>query len=509
MAPTLIDPTLIEPTLMEPTLMESMADLLPYVVDLVAVLLLALGIKGLSKVRSARNANGLAALALGLAVLGLLIDLQPPPLAWLGIAVGAAAGGLAGLITARQVPMTAMPQTVALFNGCGGMASLLVALGVALYGDGAGGATGAAVAEGGAELVERISIAISVFVGAITFTGSLVAMAKLEGWIDTPAWTQSRLRHGVNIALALASLAGLVTLPADPGGAPLWLLLVASSLLGVGVTLPIGGADMPVVISLLNSYSGVAAAAAGFVVGSQLLIVAGAMVGAAGLILTQVMCTAMNRSLLNVLFGGALGASAGGGAKADGEDGGYTSITSCSAEECALALESAERVVFVPGYGLAVAQAQHALSELAKLLQANGTEVSYAIHPVAGRMPGHMNVLLAEADVPYEQLVEMDAINPEFPRTDVVIVLGANDVVNPDAKTDSTSPLYGMPVLEVDQARQVFVVKRSLGAGYAGIRNALFELPQTAMLFGDAKAVLNGLLSELRELGVGRVKAAA
>jgi NAD(P) transhydrogenase subunit beta len=226
-------------------------------------------------------------------------------------------------------------------------------------------------------------------------------------------------------------------------------------------------------------------------VGSQLLIVAGAMVGAAGLILTQVMCTAMNRSLVSVLFGGALGGAAtvGGG----GEEAGYTRITSCSAEECAMALETAERVVFVPGYGLAVAQAQHTLRELSKLLEANGAEVSYAIHPVAGRMPGHMNVLLAEADVPYEQLVEMDSINPEFPRTDVVIVLGANDVVNPDAKSDPNSPLYGMPVLEVDQARQVFVVKRSLGAGYAGIKNALFELPQTAMVFGDAKAVLNGL----------------
>jgi NAD(P) transhydrogenase subunit beta len=258
---------------------------------------------------------------------------------------------------------------------------------------------------------------------------------------------------------------------------------------------------MPVVISLLNSYSGVAAAAAGFVVGSPLLIVAGAMVGAAGLILTQVMCTAMNRSLLNVLFGGALGGAPAGHVGGGGDEAGYTRITSCSAEECALALEGAERVVFVPGYGLAVAQAQHALRELAKLLEAKGAEVSYAIHPVAGRMPGHMNVLLAEADVPYEQLAEMDAVNPEFPRTDVVIVLGANDVVNPDAKNDPTSPLYGMPVLEVDRSRQVFVVKRSLGAGYAGIRNALFELPQTAMVFGDAKAVLQSLVSELRSAG--------
>jgi len=465
-------------------------------IDLVAVLLLGLGIKGLSKVRSARGANQLAAVAMALAVIGLLIEIRPEPMAWLWIAAGSAAGGLAGLVTAQRVPMTAMPEVVALFNGCGGLASLLVAVGVALFDS----------AE--ADIVALVSIAISVFVGAITFSGSIVAMAKLQGWLNTPAWTQSSVRHAVNIALAVLALVGAVLLPGDPAGLPLWLLVIGSSLLGVGVTLPIGGADMPVVISLLNSYSGVAAAAAGFVVGSQLLIVAGAMVGAAGLILTQVMCTAMNRSLLSVLFGGALGAS-GGAVGGGGSEAGYSRITSCSAEECAMALEQAERVVFVPGYGLAVAQAQHALRELSKLLENHGVEVSYAIHPVAGRMPGHMNVLLAEADVPYEQLLEMDTVNPEFPRTDVVIVLGANDVVNPDAKTDPTSPLYGMPVLEVDQARQVFVVKRSLGAGYAGIANALFELPQTAMVFGDAKAVLNGLLSELRSMGVGKAKVAA
>jgi NAD(P) transhydrogenase subunit beta len=431
---------------------------------------------------------------MALAVVGLLIQSQPSTTTWLWIAVGLALGGLTGVVTAMRVPMTAMPETVALFNGCGGLASLMVALGVALFqGAEAGG-------------VERISIAISLFVGAITFSGSIVAMAKLQGWLETPAWTQSSLRHAVNLALALLCLGAALVMWSQPDGPALWVEIVAASLLGIGVTLPIGGADMPVVISLLNSYSGVAAAAAGFVVGSQLLIVAGAMVGAAGLILTQVMCTAMNRSLTSVLFGGALGgatSSVGGG----GSEAGYTRITSCSPEECAMALEQAERVVFVPGYGLAVAQAQHALRELAKLLEAHGVEVSYAIHPVAGRMPGHMNVLLAEADVPYEQLVEMEIINPEFPRTDVVIVLGANDVVNPQAKNDPTSPLYGMPVLEVDQARQIFVVKRSLGAGYAGIANALFELPQTAMVFGDAKAVLNGLLSELRSLGVGKEKA--
>jgi len=469
---------------------------LGWAIDLLAVLLLALGLKGLAKVRSARSANGLAALAMGLAVLGLLIQSPLTPVAWLWIAIGTAIGGLAGLFIAQRVPMTAMPETVALFNGCGGMASLLVALGVALF-------------QGVSGLVAAISIVVSVFVGAITFSGSLVAMGKLQGWIGTPGWTQGQVRHGLNIALAVVALVAAIALPVDPAGPSLWLLVTASTLLGIGVTLPIGGADMPVVISLLNSYSGVAAAAAGFVVASPLLIVAGAMVGAAGLILTQVMCTAMNRSLVNVLFGGALGGGGGASVGGGGDEAGYSRITSCSAEECALALESAERVVFVPGYGLAVAQAQHTLRELAKLLEANGTEVSYAIHPVAGRMPGHMNVLLAEADVPYEQLVEMDSINPDFPRTDVVIVLGANDVVNPDAKTDSSSPLYGMPVLEVDRARQVFVVKRSLGAGYAGIRNGLFELPQTAMVFGDAKAVLQGLVGELRDLGVGKARAAA
>ena len=266
-------------------------DLFGYAIDLLAVLLLALGLKGLSTVRSARSANGLAALAMGLAVLGLLLQIQPDPAAWLWIAIGSAIGGLLGLITARRVPMTAMPETVALFNGCGGMASLLVAVAVALY-DSAD-----------ADLVALISIVISVFVGAITFSGSIAAMGKLQGWLGTPGWTQSSVRHGVNITLAIAALVAGITLPGDPTGVPLWLLVGASSLLGIGVTLPIGGADMPVVISLLNSYSGVAAAAAGFVVGSQLLIVAGAMVGAAGLILTQVMCTAMNRSLVSVLFG--------------------------------------------------------------------------------------------------------------------------------------------------------------------------------------------------------------
>ena len=460
-----------------------MSDFLKYAIDLVAVLLLALGIKGLSKVRSARGANQLAAVAMGLAVIGLLGNyLGTPSLnaqAWVWIIAGTAVGGVLGAITAQRVPMTSMPEVVALFNGCGGMSSLLVALAAALY-PAALDATG---------IVALVSIVISVFVGSITFTGSIVAMAKLQGWLSTPPWMQSKARHVVNIALAVVALIAAVEM-IRTGGSGLSLLVVASALLGIGVPLPIGGADMPVVISLLNSYSGVAAAAAGFVVGSQLLIVAGAMVGAAGLILTQVMCNGMNRSLVSVLFGGALGASA----AASGGGGEYTNITSCSVEECALTLEAAERVIIVPGYGLAVAQAQHTLREVTRSLEAAGIEVAYAIHPVAGRMPGHMNVLLAEADVPYEQLKEMDVINPEFPATDVVLVLGANDVVNPQAKTDPNSPLYGMPVLDVQQARTVFVVKRGMSAGYSGIKNDLFELRNPSMVFGDAKKVLGDLL---------------
>ncbi len=472
--------------------------ILKYAIDLLAVLLLSLGIKGLSKVRSAREANRLAAVAMALAVVGVLVDSLGGSgvsfNAWIWIILGTVVGGCLGLWTAQKVPMTSMPETVALFNGCGGMSSLLVSMGVVLYlGDGD-------LDQLNKDLVVNLSIVISVFVGAITFSGSIVAMAKLQGWLSTPVWTQSKLRHAVNISFVVLALVGAIELSFG-GQSGLWLLVIGSGLLGIGVTLPIGGADMPVVISLLNSYSGVAAAAAGFVVESQLLIVAGAMVGAAGLILTQVMCKGMNRSLLSVLFGGSLGAVASTSANSTNE---YTNITSCSVEECALTIEAAERVVVVPGYGLAVAQAQHTLREVTRVLEAGGITVSYAIHPVAGRMPGHMNVLLAEADVPYEQLKEMDVVNPEFPATDVVLVLGANDVVNPQAKNDPESPLYGMPVLDVYEARTVFVIKRGMSAGYSGIKNDLFDLSNTSMVFGDAKKVLGDLLVELKELGVGR-----
>ncbi len=468
----------------------TLPEIIKFVVDLLAVLLLALGIKGLSKVKSARDANRLAAFAMSLSVVGLLsyylgtsgIDIQ----SWIWIIIGSIIGSLFGAILAKKVPMTSMPETVALFNGCGGMSSLLVALGVAIF------------PISSWSLINQVSISVSIFVGAITFTGSIVAMAKLQGWLSTPGWTQSKVRHFINIVFAVASLIAFFDL-INGNTSSIWLLVIVSSLLGIGVTLPIGGADMPVVISLLNSYSGIAAAAAGFVVDSQLLIVAGAMVGAAGLILTQVMCKGMNRSLLSVLFGGSLSAQS----TASSGSGEYTNITSCSVEECALTLEAANKVIIVPGYGLAVAQAQHTLREVTKKLEQNGIEVVYAIHPVAGRMPGHMNVLLAEADVPYEQLKEMDVVNPDFPATDVVLVLGANDVVNPQAKNDSSSPLYGMPVLDVQEARTVFVIKRGMSAGYSGIKNDLFDLPNTSMVFGDAKKVLNDLIGELKDLGIG------
>ncbi len=468
-----------------------------YSIDLIAVLLLALGIKGLSKVRSAREANRLAAIAMFLAVLGILfngiVEGGISASAWIWIALGSCIGSILGALIARIVPMTSMPEIVALFNGCGGMSSLIVALAVALF------PLSNSDQIDNFAWVERASIVVSVFVGSITFTGSIVAMGKLQGWLATPSLMQSKFRHLINISLTISSLIAAIELLRS-GQTGLWLLVISSGILGIGVTLPIGGADMPVVISLLNSYSGVAAAAAGFVVGSQILIVAGAMVGAAGLILTKVMCDGMNRSLVSVLFGGALSTSMD-TAKGGGE---YVNITSCSPEECALTLEAAERVIIVPGYGLAVAQAQHTLREVTRLLEVNNIEVSYAIHPVAGRMPGHMNVLLAEADVPYEQLKEMEVINPEFPATDVVLVLGANDVVNPQAKNDPSSPLYGMPVLDVQEARTVFVIKRGMSAGYSGIKNDLFDLPNTSMVFGDAKKVLGDLLVELKELGIGR-----
>ena len=347
------------------------------------------------------------------------------------------------------------------------------------------------------DIPQAISVMLTILIGSVTFSGSLVALLKLQSKLKRGEPILLPARHVITLGLlGISIITGALAVTATGPASLLWLLTLwgVSLLLGILLTIPIGGADMPVVISLLNSYSGVAAAMAGFIIGNPLLIIAGAMVGAAGIILTQIMCAAMNRSLLNVLIGG-FGIN-----QTNGNNSEYTTVTSCGTEEAAMILQNAESVVIVPGYGLAVAHAQHAVRELADLLKKEGARVSYAIHPVAGRMPGHMNVLLAEAEIPYEEMIEMHQINPEFKNTDVTIVLGANDVVNPIAATDPTSPIAGMPILNVHETRSVFVVKRSLSPGYAGIKNELFEYDNTMMVFGDAKKVLTDLIAELKSL---------
>ena len=462
---------------------------------LVSAVLFILGLKGLTKVRTARRGNFLSSTAMLLAIAATLLytDVVSPLWIIVGLAVGAAIGAIAAV----RVQMTAMPEMVALFNGCGGAASAFVALSViwALTRE----------TPQGLDLVDvstAVTTMVSVLIGSVTLSGSVVAYLKLQGKISgQPILLPAR--HVVNLVLVLAAL-GLAALfvVGDLSGSTASMVAVAVTalglLLGVLLVIPIGGADMPVVISLLNSYSGLAACATGFVLRNNLLIISGALVGASGLILTQIMCKAMNRSLANVLFGG-FGAQEAGSGGGGGKDE-YGTIRSYSAEEAAMVLENAESVIVVPGYGLAVAQAQHTVRELADLLEKRGAKVLYAIHPVAGRMPGHMNVLLAEADVPYEQLVEMDAINPEFRNTDAVLVVGANDVVNPAAAKDPASPIYGMPILEVDTAGTVMMIKRSLSPGFAGIKNELFEASNTMMLFADAKKMLQDLVAELKEL---------
>jgi NAD(P) transhydrogenase subunit beta len=465
------------------------------IIYLLSTVLFIFGIKRLSKVKTARQGNTLAAVGMLFAILGALLELGRVDYRW--IVGGMALGAVIGAVFAIRVQMTAMPEMVALFNGFGGIASALVATSVYWRLVVETGATTTVYETLGTD--EAITVMLSVLIGGITFTGSLIALMKLQGSLKNGQPILLPARHLITFGLLFASIVfGVLAVLAGGPDSILWVLLLAGGalILGVLLTIPIGGADMPVVVSLLNSYSGVAASMAGFVIGNPLLIIAGAMVGAAGLILTQIMCVAMNRSLLNVLIGG-FGVTDGAGGGGSDE---YTSVTSCGPEEAAMILENAESVIFVPGYGLAVAQAQHAVRELADLLKARGTKVTYAIHPVAGRMPGHMNVLLAEADVPYEELVEMDEINPEFKNTDVVIVLGANDVVNPVANKDPTSPIAGMPILNAHEARSVFVVKRSLSPGYAGIKNELFEYDNTMMIFGDAKKVLQGLIGELKDL---------
>jgi NAD(P) transhydrogenase subunit beta len=467
------------------------------VLYLLSAVLFIRGLKGLTKVRTALRGNLLSAAAMLIAIIATLLELGLVDYQWIvaGLVVGSAIGAVAAL----KVAMTSMPEMVALFNGFGGGASALVAssvLWLALIEQGAGGTPAAVLGSDSA-----ITAFLSILVGGVTFSGSLIAYLKLAGKISgRPILIPAR--HAVNVLLILASVViglYLALVAATPGGIEVTavILLAVSLVLGVLMVIPIGGADMPVVISFLNSLSGIAAAMTGFVLANNVLIISGALVGASGLILTQIMCVAMNRSLGNVFFSGF-------GDDMTSDGGEYQGVRSCGAEEAALVLESAGSVVIVPGYGLAVAQAQHVARDLATLLEKNGAQVCFAIHPVAGRMPGHMNVLLAEANVDYEKLVEMDQINPEFTHTDAVIVVGANDVVNPAAETDPKSPIAGMPILQVYNAGTVFVVKRSLSPGFAGVKNGLFENENTMMVYGDAKKVLQEIVNELK----GLVKAA-
>ncbi|KZX67421.1 MULTISPECIES: NAD(P)(+) transhydrogenase (Re/Si-specific) subunit beta [unclassified Alcanivorax] len=447
---------------------------------LIAACLFVLGIKGLTKPKTAVRGNLLAAAGMGIAAVVTLLNEHI--VTYEIIIAGVVVGGLIGAVMAKKVQMTAMPQMIALLNGFGGGASFSVASAEFFRGS-------------ATDTVSIIATGAAVLIGAVTLTGSLVAFAKLQELIDGKPMGFPGMKL-VNAVLFIGSIVGIGYLVLNPGNEMVfWGLVAAAMVLGLLLVLPIGGADMPVVIALLNSYSGVAASAAGFVMGNSALIITGSLVGASGLILTSIMCKAMNRSLTNVLFG--VMAEAG---EAMDEDEVYAGkVKSTSAEEVAMLLETAQRVVIVPGFGLAMAQAQHAVRDLADTLEAAGIEVAYAIHPVAGRMPGHMNVLLAEAEVPYDQLKDMDAINPTFEQTDVAIVLGANDVTNPMAREDKGSPIYGMPILNVDKAKTVVVVKRSLSAGFAGLPNPLFAKDNTLMLFGDGKGAVLDITTALKE----------
>ncbi len=453
---------------------------------LLAALLFVLGIKGLTRPKTAVRGNTLAASGMLIAVLVTLLDRQV--IGYEIIAAGVALGAVIGVLMAKKVQMTAMPQMVALLNGFGGGASLGVA--AASY------FTALSLSATGAGVVAETATALAVLIGAVTLSGSAIAFGKLQEILPGQPMGFSGMKF-LNLALLVVALLAGYSLVAGGGGTGAFVLLVAVALvLGFTLVIPIGGADMPVVIALLNSYSGIAAAAAGFITGNTVLIISGALVGASGIILTRIMCVAMNRSLLNVLFGTM---AEGGGETLDADEVYAGRVKSSSPEEVGMILEDARRVVIVPGFGLAMAQAQHAVRDLADTLEQRGIEVEYAIHPVAGRMPGHMNVLLAEAEVAYDQMRTMEQANPTFDKTDVAIVIGANDVTNPMAREDKGSPIYGMPILDVDRAKTVVVVKRSLSPGFAGLPNPLFAKDNTLMLFGDGKKAIMDLTSAVHE----------
>ena len=479
---------------------------------LAAAVLFIMGMKRLQSPTTARAGNQTAAAGMLVAVVATLFlyDILTPVEMLLGLVIG----GAIGAILARRVEMTGMPELVAAFNGFGGLASALVATAeVARYFVGSDGssivvhAAQSGVAVGLFDVTTAITIVISVLIGMITFSGSFVAFGKLGGHVsgNPMSFPGMRVLSILIVAGALVAAGimiwGAGTFPDEPS-AVIWGVAALSGFalaLGILLVIPIGGADMPVVVALLNSYSGLAAAATGFVLDNTALIVSGALVGASGLILTKIMCEAMNRSLVNVLLGGFGGDSAGAASDVEGLTEGM-SVNETSVEDVAILLTYASKVIIVPGYGMAVAQAQHQVRELADMLQQRGVTVKFAIHPVAGRMPGHMNVLLAEANVPYDELYEMDEINSEFATTEVTLVIGANDVVNPAARNDTNSPIYGMPILNADASDTVIVLKRSMRPGYSGIENMLFYNDNTRMLFGDAKASLSELASAVKAL---------
>jgi len=460
-----------------------MTDLIVGLAYLLAAVLFIIGLKRLSSPRTARRGNMVGGLGMLIAIVATL--LSPEIVGWSWIIGGVVVGSVIGLLFAYRVKMTGMPQMVALLNGFGGGASALVATDEYMrY------AAGITVPH----YDVQTTMMLSLIVGTVTFSGSLIAWAKLqEVMTGKPIlFPGQKVLNGL-LLVGVLSLGGYLV-AVTTGIMPLWVVLAAGGLvLGVLFVIPIGGADMPVVISLLNSYSGIAACMTGFVLSNNGLIISGALVGASGIILTKIMCDAMNRSLANVLFAG-VGATVAGPAGAASTK----PVKDITAEDAAILLAYAREVIFVPGYGMAVSQAQHQVRELADILTAKGVDVKYAVHPVAGRMPGHMNVLLAEANVPYPQLMEMDAINPEFDHTDVSVVIGANDVVNPAARHDTTSPIYGMPILDVDKSKTVIVMKRSMNVGFAGIDNELFYNDNTRMLFGDARKSLTALIHELK-----------
>jgi NAD(P) transhydrogenase subunit beta len=456
---------------------------------LISAIIFIFGLKRLSSPSTARSGNQIAALAMAIALIATLFDRS---FHWhlTNIAiliVGSGLGALVGVYFARTVQMTAMPQMVALFNGMGGGTAALVE--IAHF-------TGLNSSGGSITSGESLATGLGIFIGSISFSGSMIAFAKLQELLSGRP-IRYPAQSIVNAVIFLASVALIVVLTAfDTSNVWAWSLLVLALILGVTTVLPIGGADMPVVIALLNSCTGVAAALTGFVVHNEILVVAGALVGASGALLTLLMSRAMNRSLANVLFSGFGSVPAGAGGAGTGEE---KPIRETTADDAAVAMAYANEVIIVPGYGLAVAQAQHQVRELSEELEDRGVTVKYAIHPVAGRMPGHMNVLLAEANVPYDELFEMEQINDEFQQADVALVVGANDVVNPAARSDQSSPIYGMPILNVDKAHTVIVLKRSMRPGFAGIENELFHEPNTVMLFGDAKDSLTKLTAAVKE----------